>query len=746
MIYQRLILIILVLFNVYSDASQSEKRIEKPVQIVVDGKLNESQWQNAQNFDDFVMTYPQTSQPGRWSTQAKVLSDKKGIYIGFINAQKKSTQADKKHARDDFSYADYASVTIDFDGAGINAYEFTVSLGNSIKDAVHFNENQVNFDWDGLWTSATSSEENLWFAEIFIPWAIAPFGQVDKDNRNIRFYFKRWIQNDKNLYSYPDAIRIRPRFLSDFATLNVPNYKVSSFHITPYMVLGRDFTQQKNDTEIGLDLFYKPDSDKQLTATFNPDFGQVEADELIVNFSAIETLRTDKRLFFTENQALFQVTGSNNLALVHTRRVGGSPDIGPASNSDVLGAAKGIVIGQNVDYGFFAAIEDDSSQAQGRQFYTGRWLYKGEDGTFGQLFSLTDSPTTGQKHYTNAFDLRYQPSETHQLKGLLFNSNTERQTGVGVDFNYSHHYQKHWINQLNLHFLDKKVDLNDLGFMNRNNIIKLSYNSSYELPNLPVDGSLQQRKWVFNADYSQNNQGDQHPTNLSFQWEDNHKNTSAWLFTVQHQTRGIDDLLTRGNGNVQINKRDKLGIKYTGSNRNAIQFNSQLNWFQEGLNGWAKRLNVSGRYFFNTTYSTDLTLTYTDSNDWLIWQQNTLTQFSRDMLQLSWKVDAKISEKQELKAFVQWFVLDANARQSFNTQNNGQITPVAHLATDFNSTNLALQVRYRYELAPLSNFYLVYSRGASIFTHQPRSYGALLNDAFATPDTNKLQAKVSYRF
>ncbi|GIR39271.1 MAG: hypothetical protein CM15mP51_00510 [Porticoccaceae bacterium] len=29
-------------------------------------------------------------------------------------------------------------------------------------------------DWDGIWYSATSSDENYWYSEIHIPWSIAP--------------------------------------------------------------------------------------------------------------------------------------------------------------------------------------------------------------------------------------------------------------------------------------------------------------------------------------------------------------------------------------------------------------------------------------------------------------------------------------------------------------------------------------------------------------------------------------------
>ena len=60
----------------------------------------------------------------------------------------------------------------------------------------------------------------------------------------------------------------------------------------------------------------------QLTATINPDFGQVESDDLVVNFGANETFFSDKRPFFTENQGIFDFGTPSRLqpAAVHAPR------------------------------------------------------------------------------------------------------------------------------------------------------------------------------------------------------------------------------------------------------------------------------------------------------------------------------------------------------------------------------------------------------------------------------------------
>ena len=43
--------------------------------------------------------------------------------------------------------ADRAFIAIDFNGNGIRAYSFSVTLGGSISDAVWANENQPSLDW-----------------------------------------------------------------------------------------------------------------------------------------------------------------------------------------------------------------------------------------------------------------------------------------------------------------------------------------------------------------------------------------------------------------------------------------------------------------------------------------------------------------------------------------------------------------------------------------------------------------------
>ena len=65
---------------------------------------------------------------------------------------------------------------------------------------------------------------------------------------------------------------------------------------------------------------------------------------------------------------------------------------------------------------------------------------------------------------------------------------------------------------------------------------------------------------------------------------------------------------------------------------------------------------------------------------------------------------------------------------------------------DFNVRNLGFQVRYRYEVAPLSYLYVVYGRGGFRQDAFSDSTGSLLRDSFSLRDDEQLLVKFSYRF
>ena len=75
------------------------------------------------------------------------------------------------------------------------------------------------------------------------------------------------------------------------------------------------------------------------------------------------------------------------------------------------------------------------------------------------------------------------------------------------------------------------------------------------------------------------------------------------------------------------------------------------------------------------------------------------------------------------------------------------MTPSSAAVDDFSVGDVGLQVRYRYQIAPLSDFYLVYTRGG--FWNDPQAdagFGDLWSNAWDNVTSESILAKVRYRF
>jgi hypothetical protein len=158
--------------------------------------------------------------------------------------------------------------------------------------------------------------------------------------RTVGLYIDRVIGATGERSAWPVASFERSRFLSDFAATEVDNFSQSLLAVTPYVSALYDNVADDGKVDGGVDVFWKPNGQMQLTATVNPDFGQVESDDLVVNFDATETFISDKRPFFTENQGPFEFTTPSDFSqLLYTRRIGGPADDGRGSG-DITAALK----------------------------------------------------------------------------------------------------------------------------------------------------------------------------------------------------------------------------------------------------------------------------------------------------------------------------------------------------------------------------------------------------------------------
>ncbi|HZG43801.1 MAG TPA: DUF5916 domain-containing protein, partial [Longimicrobium sp.] len=156
--------------------------------------------------------------------------------------------------------------------------------------------------------------------------------------------------------------------------LEVLPYTVAS--VTSASSYGRDgdpfFRENDPFASAGADIKYGLSSNLTLTATINPDFGQVEADPSEVNLSAFESFFSEKRPFFVEGVDIFSfgvgLGDDNGESLFYSRRIGRQPQrqlstsdtrpyVDAPQQTTILGAAKLTgKLGSNLSVGVLGAV------------------------------------------------------------------------------------------------------------------------------------------------------------------------------------------------------------------------------------------------------------------------------------------------------------------------------------------------------------------------------------------------------
>jgi len=720
--------------------------------VSIDGRVDGAEWQDAQHVTEFRKTQPLTGELPSHATEAWILATPDGLAVAFRNTQPASVPRTQQRVQRDFEeQVDRINVIVDFDADGRTAYNFRVSSTNDVYDGVVTDEKQFNKDWDGNWKHAVGIDDTGWTVEVLIPWYIAPMRDANGDKRTMKIYLDRIIGSTGERVAWPQASLERSRFMSDFAAVDVANHSQSLLAVTPYVSGLYDNVGSESDGDAGVDVFWKPNGQVQLTATVNPDFGQVESDDLVVNFSATETFISDKRPFFTENQGLFEFTTPSDYSqLLYTRRVGGPADDGVGSG-DITAALKLNGSVGATKYGVFGA---DEGEAVGRTFGALRVVRDFATQNLGLMATYVDRPYLDRQATVFGVDHNWRPTPRWNIRTRVFGSDIE-QAGEGVsdsgatlwaDYEGDHGWRQQVIA---MHF-GSDLQLNDAGYLSRNSTNYLHWQVNRRFTDLPENSRYSSKdwRWRLSTDYNDHGQLLGHQTRLSR--ESRLRDGSYEYGQVNLNSAGYDDLITRGNGVLWLPANFNSYFNYQRPRKGNWAFDAEANIYSGGLAGNDEvgyTLSFTPTYFLSDAFSVYLGVFGDWNPDWLVWEaDNLIGSFDEEELHFDAGLNWTIGSKQELRVKLQAIGLKGRLKQAWRVDAGGNAVASADPIEDINVNTLGFQIRYRYELAPLSYLYVVYGRGG--FDQEPTDGGAgdLLRDSFQLRDDEQLLVKLSYRF
>jgi hypothetical protein len=320
--------------------------------IEMDGILNEAIWSKAPVATGFTQRAPKDGGKPSQSTEARILYTNNEVYVGIMAYD---TSPDSVIAslfrRDGSESSDWVYVSFDSYNDKRTAFTFAVNPRGVQKDILYFDDRGEDVLWDAVWEAEARMVNGGWSVEMRIPLSQLRFSS----NESVQSWgvnFQRRIARHQEYNYWSPTPQTESGAVSKFGRLNgIENLdEPTRLEIIPYVssILERApgntsnpyYNENEFDGNIGGDIKYGLTSDLTLTATINPDFGQVEADPASINLSQFEQFFEERRPFFLEGNEIFRFGGTKsfnnygNPNTFYSRRIGRSPQGSLSSAND----------------------------------------------------------------------------------------------------------------------------------------------------------------------------------------------------------------------------------------------------------------------------------------------------------------------------------------------------------------------------------------------------------------------------
>lgn len=756
---------------------------ETNLDIQIDGRLDEPLWSTLPVYDHMRVIQPDTLDEVPFETRIRFFYTERGLYVGVWNEQPQETQVARLSPRDQFVSRDGVSMTLDPSGDGLYAYWFGINLGDAISDGTVLPERQFRNEWDGAWRGATTAAADGWSAEYFLPWTMMTMPDLPGEKRRLGFYLSRRVSHLGERWAWPALPESGNVFLSALQILETDNIKPrQQFTFYPFASSTYNVIESEDDYKTGFDVYWRPSSNLQLTATINPDFGNVESDDVIVNLTSFETFFPEKRPFFLEGQEIFNTTPRSNIrrssrgtptVLVHTRRIGGPPIVpdiddleltGVEENqpTELHGAAK--VTGQsgNWRYGVLAAIEDDTkiegtvNDAEvdfiqdGRDFGAARFLYETTDGSsrkgLGWITTMVDHPSMDA--LVHGIDAHYlSDGGRWNIDAQFLYSDVDDVSGTGGFFDIDYTPERGKQHKFSFDYFDEDIDINDFGFLRRNDAISARY--TYKRTESDLE-RFKERQTDFVASQQYNTDGRVVRSGIFFEQEYKSDNNNFFFWEANYFPSRWDDLNSEGNGSFRIDRRRESGFFFGTDRSKPLQVGFGYFFEDEEIGGQNRSIETELNWRPSDRLSLAMTVFYRERTDWLIHTSGRdFTTYEAEVWQPRVELDYFFTAKQQFRLSMQWVGIKAFESNRYQVPiGDGdliRLPPDPSDDRDFSISRLVFQARYRWEIAPLSDLFLVYTRGSDLPSNPDDEFPDLLRGSWTDRVVDVFVVKLRYR-
>ena len=351
-----LLRVLLSMFIVFSlNAIAQNKKVNVSYiteEIKLDAVLNEASWYKKKPATDFWQYFPTDTLQAINQTEITMLFDDHNLYLG-IKVYSSGNNYIIPSLKRDFRAGGSDNITLLFDtyNDGSNAFLFGTNPDGVMREALVSGGGKelrgFTSSWDTKWESVTKQYDDYYISEWAIPMSAFKYKEGETRWRFNSYMFDTqsnerttWIQIPQNQFIFNLA------FMGDMVFEKPLGKSKTPISIIPYIntIAVNDYEENKEFFELkaGGDAKISISNSLNLDITVNPDFSQVEADQVVTNLTRFEVNLPEKRQFFIENSDLFADFGNSlDANPFFSRRIGIAKDTTDTYiENDIIGGVR----------------------------------------------------------------------------------------------------------------------------------------------------------------------------------------------------------------------------------------------------------------------------------------------------------------------------------------------------------------------------------------------------------------------
>jgi hypothetical protein len=309
--------------------------IETKESISIDGKLNETIWQQAPVVKDFFRIEPRQGGKYVYETFVKMVYDKKNLYFGVFckdSLGKKGIRV--QDLRRDFAFGENDIFFLQLDPQNLKRFcvSFqTTPFGNQ-RDLQVFDDTFRDNDWDALWRVRTTITDSGYYAEFAIPFVSLRYEKQQADSISWGLTFSRLARREYEQTVFPAVPQAfspyRMTYAAQLKGLKLPPPSIN-LRLQPYTLYQFDKTTNasnqttsKSSIKAGGEIKWAVNPHAVLDFTFNTDFAQADVDRAVNNLTRFNVFFPERRQFFLENSGVYAGADIDGVKPFFSRSIG----------------------------------------------------------------------------------------------------------------------------------------------------------------------------------------------------------------------------------------------------------------------------------------------------------------------------------------------------------------------------------------------------------------------------------------